>query len=69
MEKRGFTSIEGAAIDVYVGMYNYVTMTTHGYGTWGGTEINTVLNNRADIEALIEALRNALEMMEASNGK
>lgn len=69
MSKRGLTSIENAAVEVYVGMYGYVTMTTHGNGTWGGIEINTTFQNRADIEALIAALQNALKMTEAYDGK
>lgn len=66
--KRGFTNKEDAAVQVYVGEFGYVTLTTFGSGTWGGIEINTTFDNRADVEALIVALQDALKMAEGYNG-
>jgi hypothetical protein len=69
MRQKGFTSREGAAVEVYVGEFGYVTLSTFGNGTWGGIEINTTFDNREAVQDLIKALQDALALAEGYNGR
>jgi len=73
MEQK-WVSKELAVVEVYIGMYGYVCLRTHGYGTWGTVEVNTQFRTIEDLDGLIEALCTARDMtevydVEATDGK